>query len=131
MSLTLNDVVPDHLDVVVPVRARLFVVEAQGVQELVLHGAVVDAPLAAQRHRLTTTLTAHIGPAAARGQTQELLHGTRGTGHNGRQSEEHVPVPGLDAQPLIVTVLVGPEADARKPRERLQPIDDDGPLTGG
>lgn len=61
----MNDVIPDHLDVVVPVGARLFVVEAQGVQELVLHGAVVEAPLAAQRHRLTATLAAHVGPAAA------------------------------------------------------------------
>lgn len=73
----MNDVIPDHLDVVVPVRARLFVVEPESMQELVLHGAVVEAPLAAQRHRLTTTLTAHIGPAAASGQTQELFHRTQ------------------------------------------------------
>lgn len=71
--MTLSDVVPDHLDVIVPVRTGLFVVEPESMQELVLHGAVVDATLTAQRHRLTATLTAHIGPTAARGQTHALI----------------------------------------------------------
>lgn len=30
----------------------------------------------------------------------------------------------------MITTLVGPEADARKPRERFQSTNNDGPLTG-
>lgn len=90
--MTLSDVVPDHLDVIVPVRAGLFVVEPESVQELVLHGAVVDATLTAQRHRLTATLTAHIGPTAARGQIHTLIMSLKqNTGSNkGRAGEEEV-----------------------------------------
>lgn len=65
-NLTISDVFPDHPDVVVPVRAGLFVVEPEGMQQLVLHCAVVETTLTVQRHDLTTTLTAHVRPAAAR-----------------------------------------------------------------
>lgn len=58
------DVLPQDPDVLVPVRAALFVVEAEGVEQLVLDGAVVQTALTAQRHSLTTTLTAHVGIAA-------------------------------------------------------------------
>lgn len=58
--LTVNDVLPVHPDVAVSVRASLFVVEAEGVQQLVLHSAVVQAALTTQRHRLTAALTADV-----------------------------------------------------------------------
>lgn len=45
--------------------------------------------------------------------------------------DEHLPIPGLNAQPFIISTLVGPEVDARKPRERFQSSNNDGPLTGG
>lgn len=62
--LTIDDVFPVHLDVVVPVGAGLFMVEAEGVEQLMLDGAVVQAALTAQRHSLTTASTTHIGVAA-------------------------------------------------------------------
>lgn len=49
---------------VVPVRASLFMVEAKGMEQLMLDGAVVQTTLTTQRHSLTTTLTTHIGIAA-------------------------------------------------------------------
>ena len=42
-----------------------------------------------------------------------------------------LPAPGLDAQPLIITILVGSETDAGNGRERLQSTSDDGNLTRG
>lgn len=39
-------------------------VEAKGVEQLMLDGAVVQTALTAQRHSLTTTLTAHVGVAS-------------------------------------------------------------------
>lgn len=48
---------------VVPVRAGLFVIEPEGMQQLVLHSAVVETALTAQRHGLTATRTAHVRPA--------------------------------------------------------------------
>lgn len=71
-KLTLNDVIPDHLDVVVPVRAGLFVVEPEGMQQLVLHSAVVETALTAQRHGLPTTRTPHVRPATT--DTAGFLH---------------------------------------------------------
>lgn len=64
-NLTFTDVVPHHLDVIVPVRAGLLMVEAEGVQQLVLHSAVIETTLTAERHCLATALTAHPGVAAA------------------------------------------------------------------
>lgn len=48
----------------VPVRAGLLMVKAEGVEELMVDGAVVQTALSAQRHRLTTPLTAHVGVTA-------------------------------------------------------------------
>ena len=62
--ITINDVVPVYSDVVVPVGAGLLVVEAEGVEQLMLNGAVVQTASSAQRHGLTTTLTTHIWVAA-------------------------------------------------------------------
>lgn len=71
--LTITDVFPGHPDVVVPVRAGLFVVEPEGMQQLMLHSAVVETTLTAQRHSLTTTLTAHVRVATASAQTEQFL----------------------------------------------------------
>lgn len=47
--LTWLDVLPHDADVTVPVGATLFVVEAEGVEQLMLDGAVVNAALTIQR----------------------------------------------------------------------------------
>lgn len=59
------DVLPQDPDVVVPVGAALFVVEAEGVEQLVLDGAVVEAALTVQRQSLGITTTPHVGVTAA------------------------------------------------------------------
>lgn len=59
------DVLPQDPDVVVPVGAALFVVEAEGVEQLVLDGAVVEAALTVQRQSLGITTTADVGVTAA------------------------------------------------------------------
>lgn len=41
-----------------------------------------------------------------------------------------LPLTRLDAQPLIISILVGSETDAGEARERLQTTDNDGPLAG-
>lgn len=48
------------MDVVVTVAAGLLMVKAQGVKELMLDGAVVQAALTGQRHSLSITPTANI-----------------------------------------------------------------------
>lgn len=69
-SQTRPDVLPQDPDVLVPVGAALLVVEAEGVEELVLHGAVVEAALAVQRHRLGVTTATHVGVTPAPKNTQ-------------------------------------------------------------
>lgn len=59
------DVLPQDPDVLVPVGATLFVVEAEGVEQLVLDGAVVEAALTVQRQRLGITNAADVGVTAA------------------------------------------------------------------
>lgn len=54
------DVLPQDSDVTVPVRATLFVVEAEGVEQLVLDGAVVQAALTVQRQGLGVALATHV-----------------------------------------------------------------------
>lgn len=63
-DLTINDVFPVHFDVVIPVGASLLVVEAEGMEQLVLDSAMVQTALSAQGHRLTAALTTHVGVAA-------------------------------------------------------------------
>lgn len=58
-SRTIDDVVPEDGDVVVPVAAGVFVVEAQSVQHLVLDDAVADAAKLLQRHHLLLPDAAH------------------------------------------------------------------------
>lgn len=65
MQPTFDDVVEQNLDVLVPVRATVLVVEAEDVKQLVLHRPKEDATLAAQRHRLNVALSADIGVASA------------------------------------------------------------------
>lgn len=63
-TLTRLDVLPHDSDVLISVGAALLVVEAKGVEELVLDGAVVNAALTVQRHRLGITTTANVGVTA-------------------------------------------------------------------
>ena len=65
LDVTFNNVLPDHTDVVVTVTAGLFMVESQGVEELMLDSFVVDATIAVQRHNLGITTAADVGPASA------------------------------------------------------------------
>ena len=65
-SLTLHHVLQQDTDVLVAVGARLLVVEAQGVQQLVLDGALEDTPLAADGHRLALPPAPHEGEAPVR-----------------------------------------------------------------
>ena len=62
-SLTRLDVLQQHPDVLVAVRAGLLMVEAQGVQQLVLYSVVVQAALTTQGHRLGVTGATHEGIA--------------------------------------------------------------------
>lgn len=58
--------------VVVPVRAGLFMVESQSMEQLMLDGAMVKAATTGQRHHLLTTTTANVGVAAEKYQRFEL-----------------------------------------------------------
>lgn len=64
MVSTINYVLPVDVDVVVTVTAGLLMVKAQGMEELMLDGVVVQAALTGQRHSLGITLTANIGVAS-------------------------------------------------------------------
>lgn len=77
---TINNVFPVHPDVVVPVGAGLFMVEAKGVEQLMLDSVVVQTTLATQRHSLTTiTLTTHPGVAAVHTQREQDFKTLLGT----------------------------------------------------
>lgn len=56
---TVDDVLPEDGDVVVPVAAGVFVEESQRVQHLVLDDAVVDAAEPLQRHQLLLPNATH------------------------------------------------------------------------
>lgn len=58
--LTWLNVLPQHADVAVSVGATLLVVEAEGVEQLVLDRAVVQAALAIQGQGLGITLATHV-----------------------------------------------------------------------
>lgn len=58
------DVLPQDADVFVPVGATLLVVEAEGVEQLVLDGAVVQTALSVQREPLGITTASHVGVTA-------------------------------------------------------------------
>lgn len=60
MVLTWLDVLVQDADVTIPVGATLFVVEAEGVEQLMLDGAVVQAALLVQRQGLGVAHTAHV-----------------------------------------------------------------------
>lgn len=60
MVLTWLDVLVQDADVTISVGATLFVVEAEGVEHLMLDGAVVQAALPVQRQGLGVTQTAHV-----------------------------------------------------------------------
>lgn len=63
--LTWLDVLVQDADVTVPVGATLLVVEAEGVEQLMLDGAVVQAALPVQRQGLGITPATHVGVAPA------------------------------------------------------------------
>lgn len=65
LQLTFEDVLQQDLDVLVPVGATLLMVEAQGVEQLVLDRSMVNAALAVQRHDLAVALATHVGVAPA------------------------------------------------------------------
>lgn len=65
MQPTCHDVLNQNLDVVVPIGAAVLVVEAEDVEQLVLHRPHLDAALAAEGHRLDAAQSAHEGVAAA------------------------------------------------------------------
>lgn len=62
--ITRLNVLQQDFDVVVPVRAGLFMVESQSMEQLMLHGAMVKTSTAGQRHHLLPTTTADVGVAA-------------------------------------------------------------------
>lgn len=78
-SRTIDYVLPEDGDVVVPVAAGVFVVESQSVQQLVLDDAVTDAAKTLQRHRLLLPNAAHRGEAAGggNGDGEGIIEGVR------------------------------------------------------
>ena len=56
------NVLGEDLDVLVSVRANLLVVEAQSVENLVLHRGLVQTAISPQGHTLTSALTAQVRP---------------------------------------------------------------------
>lgn len=83
LALTGLDVLPQDPDVLVPVRATLLVVEAEGVEQFMLNCVVVDAALTAQRQLLTIADAADVGVTAVskqvhqRGRKQILIRKQR------------------------------------------------------
>lgn len=67
-SITRHNILQQDSDVVVSVRAGLFMVESQSVEQLMLDGAMVKTSLTGQRHHLLTTTAAHVRVAAGRDQ---------------------------------------------------------------
>ena len=62
-ELTFLNVLVEDVDVCVPVGADVLVVEAQSVEDLVLHRAGVQTAVGLQGDRLSSPLTSHVGPA--------------------------------------------------------------------
>ena len=109
---TTDDVPQQDIDVLVPVRATLLVVEAQCVEQLVLDRSIINAAPAAQRHCLGISLATHEGVASAGmlGQhTLRIVHPSAGSlsnsltslwllslMHHGSKRLCYVPVQGLD-----------------------------------
>ncbi len=65
LQLTFDDVLQQDPDVLVPVGATLFMVEAQSVEQLMLDRSIVNAALTTQRHGLGVALATHAGVASA------------------------------------------------------------------
>ena len=63
-SITRLNILQKDFDVVVPVRAGLFMVESQSMEQLMLDGSMVKASATGQRHHLLTTSTSNKGVAA-------------------------------------------------------------------
>lgn len=54
-----NDILQQDADILIPVRPGLFMVEAQGVEQLMLDDGLEDTTLATQRHHLGITTTSN------------------------------------------------------------------------
>ena len=87
MRLTLHHVLQQDAYVLVPVGARLLVVEAERVQQLVLDGALEDTPLAADGHRLGLPPAPHEGEAPVR--KEEVVAAVRYHRAVDRRSDTH------------------------------------------
>lgn len=61
---TWEDVLSQDSYVRVPIRAHLFVMEAESVENLMLHNAKVQTAFGLQGHILSVSLTTYVGPAA-------------------------------------------------------------------
>lgn len=61
---TWDDVFSQDSYIRVPVRAHLFVMEAESMENLMLHHVKVQTAIGPQGHVLSASLTAHEGPAA-------------------------------------------------------------------
>lgn len=71
--LTSLDVLQKDVDVSVSVRAGLFMVEAQGVENFVLHHTDTQAAWTSQRDGLSSPLTTNVGITPDTNQDKEAL----------------------------------------------------------
>lgn len=102
--VAIRDVLPVDLHVLVALRGALLVIEAKGVQQLVHHNTVGDTFGRIQIEYLATLTTPHAGPAAG--------------------------VVALDEQPMLVALLIRPEAYAAAFVVLLERLEDDHGLVG-
>jgi len=105
VRVPVEDVLPIDLDVLVPLRGALLVVEAECVQQLVHHHAMGDALGRVQVEHLATGAPSDARPAAR--------------------------VVALDENPVLVTLFVRPKADAGAVVVLLEGLQDHHGLVGG
>lgn len=117
-SRTIDDVVPEDIDVVIPVAAGVFVVESQRVQHLVLDDAMLDAAVPLQRHHLLFANAAHGRETADEGNRDGRRWSTNGRRQAGT-SLALLPLSRLEAQ-VHPFLLFGLEADASFGVELIQ-----------
>lgn len=94
---------PQDSDVVVAVGAALLMVEAQGMEQLVLDGVVVEAAITVQGQRLGVTDATHVGVTATC--TQNQCRYSVGT-QAGRQAKKNVEVEQICHSLLLLLLFV-------------------------
>lgn len=104
VGVAIQDVLPVDLHVLVALRGALLVIEAECVEQLVHHDAVCDTFGGIQIEYLTALTTTHAGPAAR--------------------------VVALDQQPMLVALLIRPEAYAGAFVVLLERLQNDHGLVG-